>query len=123
MSIKKITPQGKNNPKTIQTSGMSREELFTNPDAWTGIVKTDPNTSSGWHHHGDYDTYVYVIAGNVRLDFGQNGKNVIEAGQGDVVFIPKGTIHKESNPNSKEGELFVIRVGSGTPVFNVEGPY
>lgn len=121
MSIKKITP-GEANPNTIQTSGMTREELFTSPNAWTGIVKTDPHTSSGWHHHGDYDTYVYVISGDVKLEYGQNGENAIDANKGDVVFIPKRTIHRESNPSYIEGEIFVIRVGSGKPVFNVEGP-
>jgi uncharacterized RmlC-like cupin family protein len=113
---------GEGSKKTTQTVGMQREELVSKSNAWVGMVKTEPGFTSGWHHHGDYDTYVYVISGELKLDFGEAGKESCIAKAGEVAFIPKDTVHRESNPNGEKQELFGVRVGQGTPVFNVDGP-
>jgi uncharacterized RmlC-like cupin family protein len=113
---------GEGSKNTAQTTGMQREELVSSSNAWVGMVKTEPGFTSGWHHHGDYDTYVYAIAGELRLDFGKGGGDSRVAKAGDVAFIPKNTIHRESNPSTQNQFLFVVRVGQGAPVFNVEGP-
>ena len=62
---------GEGSAKTTQTAGMEREELIATPDAWVGMVQTQPKFTSGWHHHGDYDTYIYVISGQIKLEFGK----------------------------------------------------
>jgi quercetin dioxygenase-like cupin family protein len=99
----KVFRPGEGSTKTAQTVGMEREELVSTPNAWVGMVQTEAGFTSGWHHHGDYDTYVYVIAG-------------------EVAFIPKDTVHRESNPSTEKQFLFGVRVGQGAPVFNVDGP-
>jgi uncharacterized RmlC-like cupin family protein len=86
------------------------------------MVKTKPKFTSGWHHHGEYDTYVYVIDGELKLEFGEDGKESCIAKTGEVTFIPKNTIHRESNPSTDKQVLFGVRVGKGAPVFNVDGP-
>jgi len=101
---------------------MQREELISNPDAWVGLVTTEPRFVSGWHHHGGFDTYVYVISGEIKMEFGKDGKDHCVAKSGEVLFIPKGTVHRESNPGEEEQLLFGVRVGKGTPVFNVNEP-
>jgi uncharacterized RmlC-like cupin family protein len=101
---------------------MQREELVSTPSAWVGMVQTAPGFSSGWHHHGDYDTYVYVIAGELKLDFGAAGKESCVAQAGEVAVIPKDTVHRESNPSAEKQVLFAVRVGQGAPVINVDGP-
>jgi uncharacterized RmlC-like cupin family protein len=113
---------GAGNTKTAQTTGMQREEMISKPDAWVGMVQTKPGFTSGWHHHGDYDTYVYVISGKLNLDFGKAGGKNCVALNGEIAFIPKNTIHRESNLSSEEQVAFVVRVGQGAPVFNVAGP-
>lgn len=113
---------GEGNTNTTQTPGMQREELIKSPDSWVGIVHTEPMFTSGWHHHGDYDTYVYVISGELKLEFGEAGQKSVIAKAGEVTYIPKDTVHRESNPSTEEQVLFGVRVGQGAPVFNVDGP-
>jgi quercetin dioxygenase-like cupin family protein len=113
---------GEGNVQTAQTPGMQREELVSTPDAWVGMVQTRPGFTSGWHHHGKYDTYVYVISGQLRFEFGKDGKESCLAREGEVAFIPKNTVHRESNPGAEQQLLFGVRVGAGAPVFNVDGP-
>ncbi len=113
---------GLGSPQTSQTSGMQREELVSTANAWAGMVRTKPGFTSGWHHHGDYDTYVYVLSGEIRLDFGNAGQESRTAKAGEVAYIPKDTVHRESNPSPEEQVGFIVRVGQGAPVFNVENP-
>ena len=77
---------------------------------------------SGWHHHGDYDTSIYVVSGGLRMECGPGGTVVVEAGPGDFLHVPKGAIHRESNPQDTDGQAVVVRAGQGPPVFNVDGP-
>jgi len=104
------------------TSGMVREQAVAGDRVWAGLVRTAPGRPSGWHHHGDYDTYFYVESAKVRMEFGLGGAKVVEAGPGDFVHVPKGVIHREVNPADEEGVVILVRVGSGPPVVNVEGP-
>ena len=113
---------GQGSRDTAQTAGMEREQLVASADAWVGMARTAPGFVSGWHHHGDFDTYVYVVSGAMQFESGKEGVDVSEAGPGDVVHVPRQTVHKESNPSAEEQVVFVVRVGRGTPVTNVEGP-
>lgn len=113
---------GEGNINTTQTVGMQREELIKSTNSWVGFVKTEPKFTSGWHHHGNYDTYVYVISGELKLEFGEAGEESCVAKAGEVAHIPKDTIHRESNPSNEEQVLFGVRLGEGLPVFNVDGP-
>lgn len=118
----KVFRSGEGNMQTAQTPGMKREELVSTPNAWVGMVQTKPKFTSGWHHHGGYDTYVYVIAGELKLEFGKDGKESCTATAGEVAFIPKNAVHRESNPSTDKQVLFGVRVGKGAPVFNVDSP-
>jgi quercetin dioxygenase-like cupin family protein len=118
----KVFRSGEGSAQTAQTVGMQREELVSTPNARVGMVQTEPGFTSGWHHHGDYDTYVYIITGELKLDFGEAGKESCVAKAGEVAVIPKDTVHRESNPSSEKQFLFGVRVGQGAPVFNVDGP-
>jgi uncharacterized RmlC-like cupin family protein len=77
---------------------------------------------SGWHHHGDYESAIYVVSGALVMESGPGGRDVVEAGPGDYVYVPAGAVHRESNPTAEEAEIVVVRAGSGEPVFNVDGP-
>jgi uncharacterized RmlC-like cupin family protein len=101
---------------------MTREEAIVSSKMWAGYVRTAPGMTSGWHQHGDYDTTVYVLSGAIRIESGPGGQDIVEAGPGDFLFVPKATIHRESNPSAEEADLIVVRVGTGTPVTNVGGP-
>jgi uncharacterized RmlC-like cupin family protein len=105
-----------------QTPGLVREEAISNEHLWTGIAKTEPGMRSGWHHHGDWETIAYVIAGACRLEYGPGGREVALAEPGDYLYIPKGEIHRESNPTEGEQALVIVRFGSGPVLFPAEGP-
>jgi uncharacterized RmlC-like cupin family protein len=105
-----------------QTPGMVREEALQRGQMWTGIARTAPGSVSGWHHHGDWDTVAYVLAGAVRLECGAGGRIVKQAEPGDFLFIPKGEIHRESNPAEEEQCLVIVRSGQGPVVVAVDEP-
>ena len=60
--------------QTAQTEGMVRKELVTTPGAWVGMVSTESGFVSGWHHHGDYETFIYVVSGEIKMEFGKDGE-------------------------------------------------
>jgi uncharacterized RmlC-like cupin family protein len=101
---------------------MIREQAIATDRMWSGLVRTDAGMVSGWHHHGDHETAIYVLSGALRMEFGGEGRDVLVAGPGDFLFVPRGAIHRESNPSSEPSELVVCRSGSGESVVNVEGP-
>jgi uncharacterized RmlC-like cupin family protein len=116
----KVTPIER--VKGDPTKGMAREEAIATDHVWSGLVRTAAGMTSGWHHHGEYETIVYAISGALRLEFGENGQEALEAHAGDFVLIPPGVVHRESNPSNEESHLIVVRSGTGAPTINVEGP-
>lgn len=104
-----------------QTAGMLREEAFSPEGLWIGVVRTEPGQLTGWHHHGEWETYAYVLSGSLRLEFGVGGADVEEAGATDFLFIPRLAIHREGSGGTGF-EAIAIRAGSGPILFNVEGP-
>lgn len=104
------------------TPGMVREQATAVDGMWSGLVRTAPHMTSGWHHHGEYHTSIYVVSGSLRMECGPGGTVIVEAAAGDFVYVPKGAVHRESNPEDAESHLVVVRAGQGPPTVNVEGP-
>lgn len=104
------------------TPGMDRQQAFATDDTWAGLVRTDSGMVSGWHHHGEYETAIYVLTGSLKMEFGPGGSNSVEAGPGDFVLVPKGVVHRESNPALEPADIVVVRAGRGESTFNVDGP-
>jgi uncharacterized RmlC-like cupin family protein len=104
------------------TPGMHRQRAIATDGMWGGLVHTEPGMVSGWHHHGDYETSIYVTTGALRMEHGPGGRAVIDAQPGDFVHVPRGAIHREGNPTPATATLVVVRAGHGAPTFNVDGP-
>lgn len=104
------------------TPGMIREQAIAIDGMWSGLVRTDPGVVTGWHHHGAYETSIYVASGRLRMESGEGGAHVVEAGPGDFLHVPPEAIHRESNPGDAESSLVVVRAGHGVPTVNVDGP-
>ena len=119
--VQVVTP-GDRSSDGPQTPGMLREQAFSEEGSWVGFVRTEPGIVSGWHHHGEYETFFYCVSGRVRVEHGPGGREASEAGPGDFARIPKGTVHRESNPGEDESVAIVFRIGSGVPVINIGGP-
>jgi len=106
----------------VQTAGIERQELISTDHSWVGIAYTEPESVSGWHHHGEYESFIYAITGRLRLEFGAGGNESVEAGPGDVFYVPRGIVHRELTLGAEKGTAFLVRAGSGEPVVNVDGP-
>ncbi len=104
------------------TPGMTREQAIARSGLWAGLVRTEPHMVSGWHHHADYDTAIYIVDGLLRMESGPDGGVVTDGGPGDFLFVPKGAVHREMNPGDRASEIIVIRAGEGPPTVNVDGP-
>ena len=105
-----------------RTPGMTREQAVAIEGMWAGLVRTDAHMITGWHHHADYDTSIYVVDGLLKMESGPGGTEVVEAGPGDFLHVPKGAIHREGNPTDQESRVVVVRAGRGPAVINVDGP-
>lgn len=104
------------------TPGMDRQQAIATDSVWAGFARTEPGMVSGWHHHGEHETTIYVIGGRLRMEFGPGGSEVVEGRPGDFVYVPKGMIHRESNPSDEPGDVVVVRAGTGESNVNVDGP-
>jgi uncharacterized RmlC-like cupin family protein len=104
------------------TPGMDRQQAVATENMWSGWVRTEAGMQSGWHHHGEYETTIYVLTGAMRMEFGPAGSTTVAAGPGDFVYVPKGVVHRESNPSSGPADLIVVRAGRGESTINVDGP-
>lgn len=118
--VTRVAPQDR--VESDPTPGMTREQAIAVDGLWAGLVRTKPGMSSSWHHHGAYETSIYVASGRLRMESGPGGRDVIDASSGDFLHVPAGAIHRESNPGEDESHLVVVRAGHGVPTVNVEGP-
>ena len=104
------------------TPGMHRRRAIETPGLWSGLVHTEPGATSGWHHHGEHETSLYVVSGVLRLEFGPGGQQAVDAGPGSFVHVPARAVHRESNPGAETSTAVIARAGSGQPTVNVDGP-
>lgn len=118
--MRRITPEER--IEGPPTAGMVRAEAVATDGMWAGQVRTEPRMESAWHHHGEYESAIYVVSGALRMEFGPGGKESFVAGPGDFVYVAAGAVHREGNPSDEQGEILVVRAGRGESVLNVDGP-
>ncbi len=103
--------------------GITRHLAFQGEGFVVVRSRVEPGVVSGWHHHGDYDIYGYIVSGSARFESGPGGRDAISVGPGDFFHVPARTVHCDVNPSSTEGqEVILFLRGSGPMVVNVEGP-
>jgi uncharacterized RmlC-like cupin family protein len=98
---------------------MERLEAIALADVWSGVAVTQPGAVSGWHHHGEHDTIVYVVRGAFDVE---TAAGVVNAGSGDFIHVPAHTVHREGNPSDEVAEVVIVRRGTGPVVVNVDAP-
>jgi uncharacterized RmlC-like cupin family protein len=104
------------------TPGMVREQAVVTDGLWAGLVRTEPGMTSGWHHHGDYQTSIYVASGQLCMESGPGGQEIVDAAAGDFLHVPQRAVHRETNNGETESQIVVVRAGHGVPTVNVDGP-
>jgi uncharacterized RmlC-like cupin family protein len=70
-------------------------------------VTTAPGGRTEVHHHGDCETSIYIIKGRARFYSGEGLRDVVEADEGDFVFVPAREVHVEANASDTD-ELVVL---------------
>ena len=110
--------------ETAQTPGMIRKPAIHKESTgaskiWFGTVTCAPNYKGQPHHHGEAETAAYVVSGHVRVYYGEDFKDSVEAGPGDYLFVPANTWHIEENPYDIPCEQFLTR-GPDNIVINME---
>jgi len=104
------------------SQGIARHLAFKVDDFLVVRSRADPSVVSGWHHHGEYDVYGYIVRGSARFENGPGGRDAISVGPGDFFCVPARTVHRDVNPSGREGqEVILFLRGSGPMVVNVEG--
>ncbi len=101
------------------TPGMERFAGVVLDDVWSGIMRADPGSTSGWHHHGEHDTVAYVVRGAFRVE---TAAGVVQGDPGDFVHVPAHTVHRELNPTQEQSEVVIVRRGTGAVVVEAEPP-
>jgi len=101
---------------------MDRQQAFASETMWSGYVRTEAGMVSGWHHHGEHESVIYALSGALRMEFGPNGEHVLDTRPGDFISVPKGVVHRESNPSDEPADIIVVRAGRGESTYNVTGP-
>jgi mannose-6-phosphate isomerase-like protein (cupin superfamily) len=108
-------------PPEQQTPAIRRRQAFATEDRWVGYVRTQPGEWSGWHHHGETDTYLYVLSGGLEFEYGP-GHERVSVGRGDFVHMPQRVVHRERTAPGEPGEAILVRIGRGPAVVNVDKP-
>jgi uncharacterized RmlC-like cupin family protein len=122
-----VVRAGQLSAATAQTPGMQRvaavaPETTGSHGLWVGRTTTPPGTVSGWHHHGDCETAIYVVSGRARFRWGPGGQAGAEVGPGDFLAVAPNAIHQEEALGPDPVVLVVARACSGVLVINVDGP-
>lgn len=104
------------------TPGMDRQQAVATEGIWSGLVRTEPGMVSGWHHHGEHESVIYVLTGRLRMEFGPGGAETAEAAPGDFIYVPRKAVHREANPSDTPADIVVVRAGRGESTVNLDGP-
>ncbi len=109
-------------PAGPATPGMTRKLLEVDRQLSLAQVQCAPQATSAWHHHGEHTACVYVVRGQLRIEWGPGGCESVDLAAGDFYVVSPNTIHREGNPASDEQEIVAFYLGSGPSVVNVDGP-
>ena len=109
-------------PATGLPTGSVGEEAFADPGAWVGFIKLPPGATSGWHHHGEWDSYAVVLGGVLRWEYGEGGGQAIEVRAGDTGRMPAHVVHRDVSAGEEPLDMILFRAGEGELTINVPGP-
>jgi uncharacterized RmlC-like cupin family protein len=102
--------------------GVTHQEAINTGALWSGLTYLEPGAATGWHHHGGYETSLYVASGTVRFEHGRLGAEALVGAPGDFIHVPPGVVHREVNAGSTPATNVISRVGRGPALVEVDGP-
>ena len=88
---------------------------------YSSIVTTAPRGRTEVHHHGECETSIYILHGRARFYSGDGLSDVVDADEGDFVYVPAYQVHVEENASETEDLVVLLsRNCSGSVVHYVE---
>jgi uncharacterized RmlC-like cupin family protein len=128
MSGIRIVRPNERDAGTAQTPGMRRTAGVSaatcgSTGVWMGEFTNEPGFRSGAHHHGDIESAIYVLAGTLRMRWGDRLEHSADASAGDFIFVPAQLVHQEINTSLTERVVAILaRGGQENLVINVDIP-
>jgi uncharacterized RmlC-like cupin family protein len=97
----------------IAAAGISRIPAITHESVgadklWIGMTVLEPGSGTGPHHHGENETGVYLVAGRLRLRWGERLESEAELEVGDLLFVPPHLPYEEINESVDEPAVWVV---------------
>ena len=100
---------------------VSRETVGSQ-NLYSSIVRTGPGGRTEIHHHGECETSIYILSGRARFYSGDGLAEIVEAAEGDFIFVPAYEIHVEENAGDTDDLVVLLsRNCSGSVVHYVQG--
>ena len=88
---------------------------------YSSIVTTAPRGRTEVHHHGECETSIYILHGRARFYAGDGLSDIVDADEGDFVYVPAYQVHVEENASETEDLVVLLsRNCSGSVVHYVE---
>jgi quercetin dioxygenase-like cupin family protein len=110
-------------PEATSNQGFKRHLAFKGDGYLVVRARGEPGSISGWHHHGDYDVYGYLVTGSARFESNTGKEDSVSLKKGDFFHVPHHTVHREINPSSTEENEFILFLrGNGPMVFDLDDP-
>jgi uncharacterized RmlC-like cupin family protein len=121
----RVIRAGEDSEQTAQSAGMARRAGIDRSSTgaerlWMGRVTGPPGMRSAPHHHGEAETGAYVLSGHCRVYYGEGLAEYVDAGPGDLIFVPANTPHIEANISEDEPAEFIVVRSPSNIVVNLE---
>lgn len=107
---------GKDRDGISRRSGQAEEEVSL------AMATLEAGRMSGWHHHGDHTSCVYVLQGRLHIDWGAGGRECVDLAAGDFYVVPPHLVHREGNSGADELRLAAFYLGTGPLSTDAESP-
>src|SRR5262245_27318576 len=89
---------------------------------YSSIVTTAPGGRTEVHHHGACETSIYILSGRARFYSGDGLRDIVEADEGDFIYVPAHEVHVEENASATEALVVLLSRNCDGPVVHyVEG--
>ena len=89
---------------------------------YSSIVTTAPLGRTEIHHHGECETSIYILSGRARFYSGDGLRDIVDADQGDFIYVPAYEVHVEENASGSEPLVVLLsRNCAGAVVHYVDG--
>lgn len=100
---------------------VSRETVGSE-NLYSSIVRTAPGGRTEVHHHGACETSIYILEGRARFYSGDGLRDIVEANEGDFVYVPAREVHVEANASDTDDLVVLLSRNCPGPVVHyVEG--